>query len=125
MSWRSLRRVTPQHTTGEAIEIMNDMGDEEVLVVDAETKERIAILSRATLVQDCVRAWHEPARCRIGRHVDGFTADREGRVRPEREVRGPERDAGRRRYAAGPRPTTARDDVAQNNRNPGETGVIS
>lgn len=69
MGEHGLRRVTPEHTTGEAIEIMRDREDDAVLVVDRDSKELIGVISRDTLIRRCVRAWHEPTRCRIGSHL--------------------------------------------------------
>ncbi|MEX0893006.1 MAG: CBS domain-containing protein [Gemmatimonadota bacterium] len=65
----SIARVTPQHTTAEAVEIMRDTEQDVVLVVDSESKQLIGRISQKTIIGECVRAWHEPARCRVGRHV--------------------------------------------------------
>lgn len=62
-------RVTSEHTTAEAIELMTDHEDDRVIVVDRDTKQVLGRMSRRTLVERCVRAWHEPGRCRLSNHL--------------------------------------------------------
>lgn len=69
MRARDLPRLTREHTTEEAIEAMNDRGHEYVVVVDRGSNTSLAVLSRATLVEECVRGWHDPTRCRLITHV--------------------------------------------------------
>jgi CBS domain-containing protein len=69
VSTSTVRRITPEHTTSEAIEIMKDGGAQSVVVVDRDTLEVLGSLSRATLIQRCVRGWHEPERCRVSNHL--------------------------------------------------------
>lgn len=69
MRTRDLPRLTREHTTEEAIEAMNDRGAEYVVVVDRRSNASLAVLSRATLVEECVRGWHDPTRCRLDTHV--------------------------------------------------------
>jgi CBS domain-containing protein len=70
MSNRTVSRITPEHTTAEAIEIMKDGDAQSVVVVDRDTLEVLGSLSRATLIDGCVRGWHEPERCRVLNHLD-------------------------------------------------------
>ena len=69
MSAADLPRLTREHTTEEAIEVMNDREQEYVVVVDRQSNADLAVLSRATLVEECVRGWHDPTRCRLDAHV--------------------------------------------------------
>jgi len=69
MPRRGLPRLTREHTTEEAIEAMNDRGHEAVIVVDRRSRKKLAVLSRATLIEECVRGWHEPTRCRLDSHL--------------------------------------------------------
>jgi CBS domain-containing protein len=70
MSSQIYSRITPEHTTAEAIEIMKDNDAQSVVVVDRDTLEVLGSLSRATLVEGCVRGWHEPERCRVANHLE-------------------------------------------------------
>lgn len=69
MRARDLPRLTREHTTEEAIEAMNDRDREYVEVVDRASNASIGVLSRATLVEECVRGWHDPTRCRLDAHM--------------------------------------------------------
>lgn len=69
MGREQLPRVTPEHTTAEVIEIMKDHHGDVVQVVDRDSKAVIGSISRDTLIGQCVRRWHEPARCRVGNHL--------------------------------------------------------
>lgn len=67
---RRMMRITPGHTTTEAITVMNNAERDSVAVADRDTGEQIGTISRATLISKCVRAWHDPARCRVENHLD-------------------------------------------------------
>ena len=76
MSASDLPRLTREHTTEEAIEAMNDRHREYVEVVDRTSNACLGVVSRATLVEECVRGWHDPTRCRLDAHVPA----REGQI---------------------------------------------
>ena len=69
MSHRRDSRITPEHTTAEAIEIMKGRESGRVVVADRDTFRVLGKLSRETLVERCVRGWHEPERCRVSHHL--------------------------------------------------------
>lgn len=70
MKYRDIIRVTTQHTTEEAIELMTNSDQNMVVVVDRTSGEVVGRLSRDTLVRRCIRGWHEPGRCRVGSHLE-------------------------------------------------------